>query len=131
VFNSTCPGQGLPIQRSFKRWMGRRPTAIVCVPPPEFELPTGGPADVLLPQALDEAEQATRKVATLVWAVARLKEGVTFEQARAALQPLYEQSLQAVSPQFRKVRAGRTGAAVFPGRIAGLRGSVRTGSGLA
>jgi len=62
--------------------------AIAGVLPSGFELPTGELVDVLVPQRLDEAEQATRKVAILVWTVARLKDGVTLQQARAALLPL-------------------------------------------
>ena len=70
--------------------------------PPDFELPGLVRVDVLLPQALDEAEQLTRKTATLLYPVGRLKPGVTIVQARAALEPLFQESLQFVSPELRK-----------------------------
>lgn len=75
---------------------------VVGVLPPQFELPTLEPVDVLLPQALDEAQQRTRKTATLLYTVARLKPGLTIAQARAALEPLFQDALQFVSPQLRK-----------------------------
>lgn len=75
---------------------------VVGVLPPEFELPTLAPADVLVPQALDEAEQRTRRTATLLSAIGRLKPGVTQAQAAAALQPLLEQALKWVPPGFRR-----------------------------
>jgi hypothetical protein len=74
---------------------------VIGVLPPQFELPVPAPADVLVPQALDEAEQLTRKTATLLFPVARLKPGVTITQARAALEPLFQDSLQFVSPGLR------------------------------
>jgi putative ABC transport system permease protein len=49
---------------------------IVGVLPPGFELPDLSSADVLLPHMMDEALQRSRKVATLVYAVARLKPGL-------------------------------------------------------
>jgi hypothetical protein len=70
--------------------------------PPRFEMPTLAPVDLLLPHVLDEAEQRSRKTAILVWTVARLKPRVTPQQAAAALQPLFENSLQSVSREFRK-----------------------------
>src|SRR5579883_1556244 len=76
--------------------------AIVGVLPPDFEMPWLAPADLLVPQALDEAEQRTRRTAILVRTIARLKPGITEAQAAAALQPLLEDALQFVSPEFRK-----------------------------
>jgi predicted permease len=75
---------------------------IAGVLPQDFELPSLAVADVLVPLALDEAEQATRRTAILLWSVGRLKPGVRPEQARAALAPLFEKSMQWVSPEFRK-----------------------------
>jgi putative ABC transport system permease protein len=76
---------------------------ILGVLPPQFELPTLERADVLLAQALDAEEQRSRKTAILVTTVARLKPGVTPEQAKAALQPLFEEALRlGVSPEFHK-----------------------------
>jgi len=70
--------------------------------PPEFELPTLERVDVLLPQVLDEPEQRSRRLAMPLYAVARLKPGIGEAQAAAALQPLFNQSLKAVTRSFRK-----------------------------
>ena len=76
--------------------------AILGVLPPQFELPTLARADVLVPLALDREEQRTHRTAILLWAIGRLKPGVTTAQASAALQPLFEKSMQWVSPEFWK-----------------------------
>ena len=78
-----------------------RPTTVVGVLPASFELPTLAAADVLVPMSLDVVEQATRKTAILLHTVGRLKPGVTEQQARAALEPLFAKSLESVSPGFR------------------------------
>ncbi|HLK66688.1 MAG TPA: ABC transporter permease [Bryobacteraceae bacterium] len=83
-------------------WLDGHSVAIAGVLPSDFEMPTLVPADVLLPQALDEAAQRTHKIATMIYTVARLKPGVTPEQATMALRPLFENSMQWVSPAFRK-----------------------------
>lgn len=79
-----------------------QPTPIVGVLPPGFELPNMAHPDVLLPQRLDEADQRKRHRFVLLTTFARLKPGVTIEQARAGLQPLFANSLQFVPAQFRK-----------------------------
>jgi putative ABC transport system permease protein len=75
---------------------------ILGVLPPQFEMPTLEPVDLLVPQALDPAEQRTRRTATLLWTIGRLKPGYTPDQAVAALQPVFEKSLQGVPAAFRK-----------------------------
>jgi len=75
---------------------------IVGVLPPQFELPSLEHADVLVPQALDEAAQHRPNTGRVLRSIARLKPGVTVTQAAAALQPLFEESMQFVPPQFRK-----------------------------
>ena len=79
-----------------------QPTTVVGLLPPGFELPSLATADLLVPLALNEVEQRTRRTATLLFTVGRLKPGVTAPQAIAALQPLLEKSLESVSPEFRK-----------------------------
>jgi putative ABC transport system permease protein len=79
-----------------------QPARIVGVLPPHFELPTLESADILVPLALDEAEQRTRRTAILVSAIGRLKPGLTQAQALASLQPLFQDALNYVSPEFRK-----------------------------
>ncbi|MGA2116134.1 MAG: ABC transporter permease [Bryobacteraceae bacterium] len=75
---------------------------IVGVLPPQFELPTLEPTDILLPHVLDEPEQRSRRLAILLTAVARLKPGVSPAQAELELHPLFDKSLESVTPSFRK-----------------------------
>ncbi|MGB7847614.1 MAG: ABC transporter permease [Candidatus Acidiferrum sp.] len=88
--------------------MGRRisldgqPTTIVGVLPSDFEMPTLGRADILVPQAFDEAALRRDGPQPVLHAFARLKPGVGIAQSAAALQPLFEKSLQYVPPMFRK-----------------------------
>jgi len=79
-----------------------RSATIVGVLPPQFELPTLEHADVLVPQAMDEAAQRRPNAGRVLWSIARLKPGVTPTQAAAALDPLFQQSLQFVPGPFRK-----------------------------
>jgi predicted permease len=65
-------------------------------------MPTLGKADMLVPQALDEVALQGNGPEPVLRAFARLKPSVTIPQSLAALQPLYEKSLQNVPPQFRK-----------------------------
>src|SRR5882757_5242292 len=69
-----------------------QPVTIVGVLPANFELPTLANADLLVPQALDEAEHSRRALRLF----ARLKAGVTLTQAREAMQPLFQQTMQYV-----------------------------------
>jgi predicted permease len=75
---------------------------IVGVMPKDFEMPRLQAADVLLPQALDVAAQRRADPGRPMWAFARLKPGVSIEQARAELQPLFEYSLRLAPAPFRK-----------------------------
>jgi putative ABC transport system permease protein len=79
-----------------------QPTLIVGVLPADFEMPTLGKADLLVPQALDEASVQGNGPQSILRAFARLKPGVTIAQAQAALQPLFEKSLPQYGPQFRE-----------------------------
>jgi len=78
-----------------------KPTQIIGVLPADFEMPNLGPADLLLPQVLDEASLDRNNPRMLLRAFGRLKPSVTIEQANAALQPWFEDSLRFVPPQFR------------------------------
>jgi predicted permease len=75
---------------------------ILGVLPPQFEMPTLEHADVLVPQALDEAQQHRPNAGRPLWSIARFKPGVTPAQAAAALRPLFQESLQFVPGPFRK-----------------------------
>ena len=79
-----------------------RSATILGVLPPQFELPTLEHADVLVPQAMDEAQQRRPNAGRVLWSIARLKPGVTPAQAASALQPLFQESLQFVPGPFRK-----------------------------
>ena len=76
-----------------------RPVTILGVLPASFEMPTLVHADLLMPEALDEVHERAGRALRVF---ARLRPGVTLLQAQAAMQPLFEQSLQYVPPQFRK-----------------------------
>jgi predicted permease len=78
------------------------PARIVGVLKKDFELPTLDNADVLMPEAIDPASQRGAIPGRVRWAFARLKPGVTIEQAKAAMEPLFQQMLMTVPPQFRK-----------------------------
>jgi predicted permease len=75
---------------------------VIGVLPRDFEMPTLEPADVLVPQQLDEAEQRKADPGRVMCAFARLKAGMTNSQAEAALQPVFNYSLNLAPPQFRK-----------------------------
>jgi predicted permease len=79
-----------------------RLATVVGVLPQDFELPNLAAADLVIPQALDEARQQRPGTGQVLRSFARLKPGVTVEQAQAALQPLFESSLQWVPAPFRK-----------------------------
>jgi len=76
-----------------------QPTGIVGVLPRDFELFNLTPFDLLIPEAINEAHPGNGR---LFRAFARLRPGVSEEQARAAMQPLFEQERGSVPPQFRK-----------------------------
>ena len=78
------------------------PVRIIGVLNKDFELPTLDTADVLMPEAIDPASQREASPGRVRWAFARLKHGVTVEQATAAMEPLFQQMLITVPPQFRK-----------------------------
>jgi putative ABC transport system permease protein len=103
---------------SYQLWQGRfggdpslvgrtipidgNPVRVIGVLNRDFELPTLDPADVLMPEGIDPAQQRTANPGRVRWAFARLKSGVGIEQAKAAMEPLFKQMLQTVPPQFRK-----------------------------
>jgi len=78
-----------------------KPTTVVGVLPPNFEMPTLARVDLLLPQALDEAAQQRPNTGAVLRGFARLKPGISSAQAAIALQPAFEQSLKFVPAGFR------------------------------
>jgi len=77
-------------------------TEIIGVLPKDFEMPRLQAADVLLPQALYVAAERRADPGHPMWAFARLKPGVSIEQAKAELGPLFEYSLRLAPAPFRK-----------------------------
>jgi putative ABC transport system permease protein len=77
-------------------------TVVVGVLPPEFEMPNLGHDDILVPAALDgSTDRGAQAQQIILRAFARLKPGITIQQAAAAMEPLFQQSLNYVPPQFR------------------------------
>jgi predicted permease len=80
-----------------------RPVLIVGVLSRDFEMPTLARADLLIPLALDESTgRGPDARQRILRTFARLKPGITSLQAAAMLQPLFEESLNYVPPQFQK-----------------------------
>ena len=75
---------------------------VIGVLPKDFEMPALEQADIVVPQALDEAQQRKAEPGRVMYAFARLKPGITSEQAQAELQPVFNYSLNLAPPQFRK-----------------------------
>jgi putative ABC transport system permease protein len=67
-----------------------------------FEMPTLRPADILIPQALDETQQRQSAPGAVLRTFARMKPGVEVTQAIAALQPWFELAVSGAPPEFRK-----------------------------
>jgi predicted permease len=78
-------------------------TRVIGVLPKDFEMPMLESADVIMPQALDQAavSVAGSSAVTMVYVFARLKPGVSIEQAKAALKPMFDDSLSKAPPRFR------------------------------
>jgi putative ABC transport system permease protein len=78
-------------------------TAIIGVLPRDFELPTLGDADMLVPEALNPLvfDRSFKGPTPIFRAFARLNPGVTIAQARSALQPAFQASLKWVPLGFR------------------------------
>ncbi len=77
-------------------------TEVIGVLPASFEMPRLQAADVLVPEALDVAYERRADPGRPLWAFARLKPGITPEQAKARLEPLFNYSLELAPAPFRK-----------------------------
>src|SRR2546423_3423317 len=78
-------------------------TAIVGVLPADFEMPTLARVDLITPLALDESTgRGPDARQRIVRTFARLKPEIAVNQAATMLQPLFQDSLNYVPPQFRK-----------------------------
>lgn len=79
------------------------PTTVIGVLPRDFEMPNLGGADVLVPQAVPFVARSgpQSSAGRPLRAFARLKPNVSVAQARSAMQPIFQQSLEGVPPAFR------------------------------
>ena len=80
-----------------------QPVRVVGVLPQNFEMPTLNDVDVLVPNALDEAEERASTRGTALRAFAQLKPGTSIAQAKSELQPLMESARSFAPPAFRKL----------------------------
>jgi putative ABC transport system permease protein len=78
-----------------------KPTRVVGVLPRGFQLPTLELADVILPLALNEAEERNAIPGGGMRIFARLKPGVSVAQAKAELAPLFEEERKWIPPEIR------------------------------
>jgi putative ABC transport system permease protein len=74
---------------------------VIGVLPGDFEMPRLEKADVLIPEALDRAAERKADPGHVLYAFARLKPGVTLEQAAEQLKPVFDYSLSLTPPRFR------------------------------
>jgi predicted permease len=79
-----------------------KPVRVVGVLPRDFEMPDLTAADLLMPLALDEAAQRKAEPGAVLFAFARLKPGVTADQAKMQLRPVFDYSLNLAPAPFRK-----------------------------
>ncbi len=72
---------------------------IVGVLPKGFEMPQNGPSDILLPERLDSTLPRAANSSSFLRTFARLRDGVSIEQARARMLPIFEQTTQLDVPK--------------------------------
>jgi predicted permease len=77
---------------------------IVGVLPKDFEMPRLQQADVLFPAQVDRAAQNKQNsgIGQPLWAYARLKPGVSVNEAKAEMEPLFLHTQQWIPPEIRK-----------------------------
>lgn len=76
---------------------------VIGVLPKDFEPPTLQAAGILLPMALDEAQERSAKPGSPMRVFARLKPGISIAQAKAELEPIFIHTQQAfIPPPIRK-----------------------------
>ena len=99
VWRSRYGGDPKIVDRSVS--LDGEPVQIIGVLPAEFEMPTLARADLLIPEILDEAGMRRGQPQPILRTFGRLKPGVTISQARAALQPLFDQATEVFPPAYR------------------------------
>jgi putative ABC transport system permease protein len=84
--------------------LDEHPMRIIGVLPQNFEMPRLQPADIVVPAQMDVAAQHTVNsgIGLPMWAFARLKPGVSVQQAKDELQPLYQHTQQWIPKEIRQ-----------------------------
>ncbi len=84
--------------------LDEHPVRIIGVLPQDFEMPRLQPADIVLPAQMDVAAQHTVNsgIGYPMWAFARLKPGVSVQQANEQLQPLFLHTQQWIPKEIRQ-----------------------------
>jgi putative ABC transport system permease protein len=80
-----------------------QPTQILGVLPRDFEFPTLAHTGILVPEALDESIVQSNLMGPVVRVFARMKPGMSVEQAKGQLEPLFASFVESAPPPFRKV----------------------------
>jgi predicted permease len=75
------------------------PVTVVGVLPKGFEMPQLGQADILMPERLDATRPRAANSSSFLRTFARLREGVSIDQARDRMLPLFQQSTQLDVPK--------------------------------
>jgi putative ABC transport system permease protein len=80
------------------------PVHIIGVLPKDFEMPRLQAADIVVPAQVDVAAQHTVNsgIGSPMWAFARLNPGVSVQQAKDELEPLFRHTQQWIPPQIRQ-----------------------------
>jgi putative ABC transport system permease protein len=80
------------------------PVRIIGVLPKDFEMPRLQAADIVVPAQMDVAAQHTVNsgIGYPMWAFARLNPGVSVQQAKDELEPLFRHTQQWIPPQIRQ-----------------------------
>ncbi len=76
-----------------------QPVRVVGVLPKGFEMPQAGLPDILMPERLDATRPRAANSSSFLRTFARLREGVSIEQARDRMLPLYQQTVQLDVPK--------------------------------
>jgi predicted permease len=72
---------------------------VVGILPKGFEMPQLGQADILMPERLDTTRPRSANSSSFLRSFARLREGVSIEEARARMLPLFERSTELDVPK--------------------------------
>jgi predicted permease len=79
-----------------------QPTRVVGVLPESFEMPQLGDVDIIVPERLNASLPRSQNSSSFLRTFARLRDGVSVDQARAEMQPLFDETTRLdVPPQLR------------------------------